>query len=83
MIAALNESDALAITMLVVLALSFSCVMGIILMVFRRGRADECEVEKLIEEVADEDREPEKAGPGDETAKRQPWEREEDWWKKR
>jgi hypothetical protein len=81
MTGAFNESDALAITMLVVLALSFGCVLLIVVMVFRRGKADECEVEKLIKEVAEEDRKPEKAGPVDESASRQPWEREEDWWK--
>lgn len=82
MMAALNESDGLAITMLVVLALSFSCVFGIIVMIYRRGKAANCEVQELIDEVTEEDRQPEKAGPAADESPRQPWEREEDWWQK-
>ncbi len=81
MMAALNESDGLAITMLAVLALSFSCVLGIIVMVVRRAKAASCEVQELIDEVADEEREPEKAGTTAEDAPSEPWERKEDWWK--
>ncbi len=82
MIPAITQSDALALAMLAVLALSFGCVLLILVAIYRRGKAHECEVQKLLEEVADENREPEKAGPPKEGAIREPWEREEDWWKK-
>lgn len=82
MTAAITEADALALAMLVVLALSFGCVLLILVAIYRRGKQADCEVEKLLDEVAEEDREPEKAGPAKEGPRREPWERGEDWWKK-
>ena len=78
---ALTQVDALALAMLAVLALSFGCVLLIVAAIYRRGKAAGCEVEKLIEEVADAERERQNAGPPGDAAPRAPWEREADWWK--
>lgn len=78
---AITQVDALALAMLAVLALSFGCVLLIVVAIYRRGKAAGCEVEKLIEEVAGGEREREAAGPPREESPRAPWEREADWWK--
>jgi hypothetical protein len=81
MIQAMTEADALALAMLAVLAVAFGCVLLILVAIYRRGKSADDEVQKLIEEVADEERAAEKAGPADRKPSREPWEREADWWK--
>ena len=82
MIHAMTQVDALAVVMLVVLALAFGCVLGIVIMIYRRGRSVDDEVHQLIEEVAEEERAVEKAGSPKHEPEREPWEREGDWWRK-
>lgn len=81
MIQAMTEADALALAMLAVLAMAFGCVLLILVAIYRRGKSADDEVQKLIEEVADEERAAEKAGPKDPKPSPEPWERETDWWK--
>ncbi len=83
MSAAITQSDALALAMLAVLALSFGCVLLLLVAIYRRGKAAECEVQKLIDEVGeDEARTPETAGSSGDEPKPEAWEREADWWRK-
>lgn len=81
---ALNQSDALAITLLVVLALSFGCVLLLLLSICQRTGSRDVEVDRLLDEVSEEDKdpEPETAGAAEKEPPREPWERESDWWKK-
>lgn len=79
----ITQVDALALALLAVLALSFGCVLLILVAIYRRGRAVDCDVQKLLDEAAADAKEPEKAGPpATEDRLREPWERESDWWRK-
>jgi hypothetical protein len=82
--ASISDVDALAISMVLILALSFGVVALLILSITRHGKRRDHEVEDLLEEVR-RDQEAAKlpapsAGSAAET--REAWEKEGDWWKK-
>ncbi|BCX47288.1 hypothetical protein HAHE_11960 [Haloferula helveola] len=78
---AITQADGFALAMLAMLAVSFGCVLILLMAIFRGGKRGDPEVEKLIDEVSDEPKKPEKAG-APEAPKREPWERDSDWWQK-
>lgn len=81
MLSAINQSDGFALAMLAMLAISFGFVLLILVAIFRHGKRRDPEVEKLMDEVGDGDKKPEKAGAPDAPA-REPWEKDSDWWRR-
>ena len=80
---AINPADGLAMSMVVILVLSFSVVALLVFNIKRSGKRAETEVEKLLEELRREEEEANRpAQPAGSGETREPWEREEDWWKK-
>ena len=79
----MNEADAFALAMIGMLTLSLGVVFGILVCMVRNGSRRDPEVDRLLEEVAREEKEGvATAAVGQEAPARQPWERESDWWKK-
>ncbi len=77
-----SDVDGLAMTMLVVLILSFGVVALLLWSIFRHGKRRDHEVEDLLEEVR-RSQEPEKVpAPSATPEAREPWEKDGDWWKK-
>jgi len=79
-----NAVDGFAMAMVVILTLSMSVVALLLYCISRNGKKREREVEDLIEEVRRAEEDEEKrlpAAPASGEA-REPWEKEEDWWKK-
>lgn len=77
----MNPIDALAISMLAVICLSFGVVGLLFIKMARNASRHDPQVEELIHDALDEGKPPEPAAP----AKSPPldaWEREGDWWKK-
>ena len=81
---AINPADGLAMSMVVILVLSFGVVALLVIGIKRSGKRAETEAEKLLEELRrdEEDEERHPAPPSGAGETREPWEREEDWWKK-
>ena len=80
---AVNPADGLAMAMVVILVLGFSVVALLVVFIKRNGKRAETEVEKLLEELRrEEDEEKHPAPPSGTGETREPWEREDDWWKK-
>lgn len=80
---AVSPADGLAMSMVVILVLSFSVVALLLVGIKRHGKRAETEVEKLLEELRREEEEEKHPAPPSGTGQsREPWEREEDWWKK-
>jgi hypothetical protein len=80
---AVNPADGLAMAMVVILVLSFGVVALLVLCIKRNGKQAETEVERLLEELRREEEEEKHPAPPSGTADaREPWEREEDWWKR-
>jgi hypothetical protein len=80
---AVNPADGLAMALVVILVLSFSVVALLVVFIKRNGKRAETEVEKLLEELRrEEDEEKHPAPPSGTGETREPWEREDDWWKK-
>ena len=81
----LSPADGLAMSMVVILVLSLGIVALMIVFIKRSGRRAETEVEKLLEELRKDEEEEAKrhpAPPSGSGENREPWEKEEDWWKK-
>jgi hypothetical protein len=77
-----SDVDGLAMTMLVVLILSFGVVALLLWSIFRHGKRRDREVEDLLEEVR-RSQEPEKIpAPSATPETREAWEKDGDWWKK-
>lgn len=78
----ISDVDGLAMTMVVILTLSFGVVALLLWTIVRNGKRRDREVEELLEEVR-KSQEPMKiptsAAPPE---TREPWEKESDWWKK-
>lgn len=80
---AVNPADGLAMALVVILVLSFGVVALLVGFIKRNGRRAETEAEKLLEELRrEEDEERHPAPPSGKAETREPWEREDDWWKK-
>jgi hypothetical protein len=80
---AVNPADGFAMALVVILVLSFSVVALLVACIKRSGKRAETAVEKLLEELRrEEDEEKHPAPPSGTGEDREPWEREEDWWKK-
>lgn len=80
---AVTQSDGFALAMVAILAVSFGCVLLLLLSIVRHGRRRNREVEKLLDEVERESQPPEPVHQGpDEEPPPQPWERKADWWKR-
>ena len=80
---AVNAVDGFAMAMVVILVLSLGVVAILAVGIYRNGKRRENDVEKLLEEIRREqeaEKHPTPSAPAAET--REPWEREEDWWKK-
>ncbi|WP_035607179.1 hypothetical protein [Haloferula sp. BvORR071] len=78
-----SPADGMAMSMVVILVLSLGVVALLLTIIRRSGRRAETEVEKLLEELRrDEEAERHPAPPSGSAESREPWEREEDWWKK-
>jgi hypothetical protein len=80
-----HAADGFAIAMVVILVLSLGIVALLATRIYRSGKRRENEVEKLLDELRrEEEEEQQKHHPappsGDE--KREPWEKDVDWWKK-
>jgi len=81
----LSPADGLAMSMVVILVLSLGVVALLINIIKRSGRRAETEVEKLLDELRKDEEEEAKrhpAPPAGPAENREPWEKEEDWWKK-
>ena len=76
--------DGFAVAMVVILVLSLGVVALLVTGIYRSGKRRENEVEKLLDELREEEEREEKhpasSGGAEERA---PWERDEDWWKKK
>lgn len=78
----ISDVDGLAMTMIVILTLSFGVVALLLWTIFRNGKRRDHEVEELLEEVRKSE-EPRKVPSSAATPEtREPWEKESDWWKK-
>lgn len=81
----LSPADGLAMSMVVILVLSLGVVALLITFIRRSGRRAETEVENLLDELRkDEEQEAKRhpTPPSGPAENREPWEKEEDWWRK-
>ena len=77
-----SDVDGFAMTMVLILVLSFGVVALLLVSIFRSGKRSSDPVEDLIEEVR-RSQEPEKIPTPSATPEaREPWEKDGDWWKK-
>jgi hypothetical protein len=82
-LAAINPADGLAMSMVVILVFSFGVIALLVIGIKRSGKRAETEAEKLLEELRrEEDEERHPAPPSGAAETKEPWEREDDWWKK-
>jgi hypothetical protein len=83
-LANISDVDALAISMVLILALSFGVVAMLILSITRHGKRRDREVEHLLDEVRREEEAEKLPAPSAGTAAetREAWEKDGDWWKK-
>jgi len=77
----MTDSDGFAISMIVILGVSFSFVLVIVLGIVRQARKCRTDTDELIEEVQREGQ-AQPAGGSPEKKKPEPWEQKADWWKK-
>lgn len=77
-----SDADGFAMSMVLILVLSFGVVSLLLVSIFRSGKRRHDPVEDLIEEVRRSE-EPEKIpAPSATPEPREPWEKDGDWWKK-
>ncbi len=77
-----SEVDGFAMSMVIILVLSFGVVALLLVSIFRSGKRRPDPVDELIEEVR-RSQEPEKVpAPSATPEPREPWEKDGDWWKK-
>lgn len=72
-----HEGDAFAIGMIVSVLVAFGVIALILVTIFRNASRKNDEVDDLIEEAGREEKKKEPAA-----VKKEPWERDGDWWKK-
>ena len=82
----ISSVDGFALAMVAILGVSFGVVFLLLLSILRHGGRRNREVEDLLDEVERESRPPaaprQPAGDPAEGAKREPWEKDADWWKR-
>lgn len=83
----ITSADGFAVAMIAILATSFGVVFLLLWSIVRHGERRDPEVEKLLDEVERESRPPGPETPRQPAGeapveKREPWEKEADWWKK-
>lgn len=79
---AVNAADGFAMAMVVILVLSLGVVALLAAGIYRSGKRRENDVEKLLDELRQEHEAERHPTPSTPVETREPWEREEDWWKK-
>lgn len=77
----MTEVDGLALTMLAMIMLSLGVVVMLLACMLRNASKRDQDVDHLLDEMEREEKsgKPAKAGTAEE--KKQPWEKEGDWWK--
>jgi hypothetical protein len=80
MVLALTEIDALALSMLGMLVITFGMLFGLGLCMFRNASKRDEDVDRLLEDIAEDEKTGEKLKTGG-VEKREEWERDGDWWK--
>lgn len=82
----LSPADGMAMSMVAIIILSLGMVALLVGIIKRAGKKAETEVEKLLDELRKEEAEEEAkrhpAPPTGPEEKLEPWEKEEDWWRK-
>lgn len=77
-----SDVDGFAMTMVLILVLSFGVVALLLVSIFRSGKRRHDPVEDLIDEVRREDDARKMPASTAAPQQREPWEKEADWWKK-
>ena len=75
-----SEADGMVIAMLLAMALSAGVVLMLVVTMLRNAARRNREVDDLLEEMDDEEREAKPGAPV--AAGREPWEKDGDWWKR-
>lgn len=78
----ISDVDGFAMTMVLILSLSFGVVALLLLSITRHGKKRDREVEKLLDEVRRDEEAEKIPTPSATPDRREPWERDGDWWKK-
>lgn len=81
MVLGLTESDGFAVAMLGVILLGFSVLLMLGFCMFRSAARRDRNVDDLLDEVAQEEREMIRGHKTKGEASREPWENDSDWWK--
>lgn len=77
-----SDVDGFAMTMVLILVLSFSVVALLLVSIFRSGKRSSDPVDDLIEEVRRSQKPRKVPSPAATPETREPWEKDGDWWKK-
>lgn len=77
----MTESDGLALAMLVVLLISFGVIASLLAFMLRSSSRRDSEVDRLLEELAREEKAEKSVKPGPAAEEKQEWEKDGDWWK--
>ena len=79
----LTASDGFAIAMLSMILLSMSVIVMLLVCMFRNAASRDPQVDQLLEEIEDEEANPQRVAPvrGEAPPENQPWEKDADWWK--
>ena len=81
MMIGLTESDSFALSMLGVILLGFGVLLMLGFCMFRNASRRDGDVDALLEEVAEEEKAPTVGKIAAGEVKREPWEKDGDWWK--
>ena len=77
-----SDVDGFAMTMVLILVLSFGVVALLLGSIFRNGKRRDHQVEELIDEVRRSQQPGKIPAPSATPDAREPWEKDGDWWKK-
>ena len=77
-----SDVDGFAMTMVLILVLSFGVVALLLVSIFRSGKRSSDPVDDLIEEVRRSQKPRKVPSPAATPETREPWEKDGDWWKK-
>lgn len=77
-----SDVDGFAMSMVLILVLSFGVVALLLVSIFRSGKRRPDPVEDLIEEVRRSEKPEKIPSPSATPDAREPWEKDGDWWKK-
>lgn len=80
MLAALTEVDALALSMLGMLIVTFGMLLGLAVCMIKNASKRDDDVDRLLEDVEEEEKAGEKLKAGV-AEKPEEWEKDSDWWK--